>query len=99
MRAYGRVRVGRCGVKNSDHLGFFGGSLCPSSGHSLSTTARISSEMAETFSVSSMSFGGSALNRATSRRVGPLVTSARPSSMEGCQVSTAMRRQVCSDAH
>ena len=29
--------------------GFVGGSLCASTGHSLSTTARISSEMTETF--------------------------------------------------
>ena len=34
--------------------GSFGGSLCANSGHSSSTTMRISSEMAETFSISSM---------------------------------------------
>jgi hypothetical protein len=34
--------------------GCFGGGLCTSSGHSLSTTARISSEMASTPSISSM---------------------------------------------
>jgi hypothetical protein len=34
--------------------GFASGSLCASSGHSLSTTARISSEITVTFSISSM---------------------------------------------
>ena len=44
-----------CGVSEEfDHRGFAGGSLCISSGHSSSITARISSEMAETFAISRM---------------------------------------------
>ena len=44
----------RLGTASFQPCGFFGGSLCASSGHSLPTTARISSEMWSMRSVSSM---------------------------------------------
>src|SRR5262249_32341482 len=46
-----RTFAGDCGDPS---CGFFGGSLCASSGHSLSTTARISSEIWSMCSTSSM---------------------------------------------